>query len=194
MITTLLTSSVSNEQRFRNMMATSTALGDYELISTNVLATDTASVVFSSLNTSAAVYKHLQIRLVARTANAAATDTIALRFNGDTAANYAEHVLYGNGTSGLSANGTSATFASCATTAGNSATANIYGPGIVDILNFNGTVSNKVLRSFSGNSSFVQFRSGLWMSTSAITSITLYSATASNLLAGSRFSLYGFRG
>lgn len=171
--------------------------GAYELISTTILGADTNSVTFSGLGTSAASYRHLQIRVTARSSNGAVGDSLGLRFNSDSGSNYAEHVLYGNGSSAASGAGTSQTFMSAMTMAGNSASANIFGSGIIDILDFSQTTKNKVLRSLSGNQAqpFVQLRSGLWMSTAAITSINLFSANgATNLLTGSRFSIYGLKG
>lgn len=173
------------------------AAADYELISTTVLGSDTPSVTFSGLGTSGAAYKHLQLRVTARSSNGAVGDSLGLRFNGDTATNYAEKVLYGNGSSAASGSGTSQTFMSAMTIAGNSAGAYIFGAGVIDILDFSQTTKNKILRSISGNQAqpFIQSRSGGWYSGSAVTSITLFSANgATNLLTGSRFSLYGLKG
>jgi len=170
---------------------------DYELISSQVLASNVNSVTFSSLNTAAAAYKHLQLRVTVRSSNGAVGDSLGLRFNGDTGSNYAEHVLYGNGSSVASGAGTSQTFMSAATITGNTAAANIFGSGVIDILDFSQTTKNKTLRSLSGNQAqpFIQLRSGLWASTAAVTSINLFSANgATNLLTGSRFSLYGLKG
>lgn len=169
----------------------------YELISSTILSADTPSVTFSSLNTLAAAYKHLQIRVTARSSNGAVGDSLGLRFNGDSGSNYAEHVLYGNGSSVASGAGSSQTFLSAMTMTGNSAGSNIYAGGVIDILDFASSTKNKAVRSLSGNQAqpFVQMRSGLWTSTAPVTSINLYSANgATNLLIFSRFSLYGIRG
>jgi len=182
---------------FNSFSAGAPAASDYELISTTVLGSDTNSVTFSGLGTSGAAYKHLQLRVTARSSNGAVGDSLGLRFNGDSGSNYAEHVLYGNGSSVASGAGSSQTFMSAMTIAGNSAGASIFGSGVIDILDFSQTTKNKTLRSLSGNQAqpFIQLRSGLWMSTSAVTSINLFSANgATNLLTGSRFSLYGLKG
>jgi hypothetical protein len=173
------------------------AAADYELISTQVLSSNTPSVTFSGLNTAAAAFKHLQLRVVVRSSNGAASDSLGLRFNSDTGSNYAEHVLYGNGSNVLSGSGASQTLMSAATITGNSAAANIFGGGVIDILDFSQTTKKKTVRSLSGNQAqpFVQLRSGLWNSSAAVTSINLFSANgATNLLTGSRFSLYGLKG
>lgn len=172
-------------------------LAAYELITSSILTSDTPSVTFSSLNTLAAGYKHLQIRVTARSSNGAVSDSLGLRFNGDTGSNYAEHVLYGNGSSALAGSGTSQNFMSAMTMAGNSAGSNIYASGIIDILDFASSSKTKTVRSLSGNQAqpFIQLRSGLWNSTAPVTSINLYSANgATNLRIYSRFSLYGIRG
>ena len=72
--------------------------GAFDLLETTVLGSDTASVTFSNLNTYSA-YKHLQIRLVARSTNASASRSVRIQFNGDTASNYAYHYLLGDGSS-----------------------------------------------------------------------------------------------
>jgi hypothetical protein len=69
----------------------------------------------------------------------------------------------------------------------------------VDLLDAYSTTKNKTTRSLSGgivqsSESGVALSSGLWRSTSAITSATLLSGTGSNLSIGSRFSIYGIKG
>lgn len=167
---------------------------DYELISTTVLGSNTASVTFSNLGDYSSTYKHLQIRVVARATIGNPTESLALRFNSDTGGNYREHVLFGNGSSALSAaGGASATFMTSANIAADGASANVFGAGIVDILDPYSSSKNKTIRSLSGTAdSFIQFRSGVWLSTASVTSITLLPASGStNLITGSRFSLYG---
>jgi hypothetical protein len=81
------------------------------------------------------------------------------------------------------------------------APASVFGAGVVDILDAFSTTKNKTVRAFSGNYTaannlgdrqIVHLASGVYLSTTAINSLTLYAAN--NLVAGSRFSLYGIRG
>lgn len=172
------------------------AVGSYELISSTVLTSSAASVTFSNLGTSAAAYKHLQIRYTARDSNAANyVETFSIRFNGDTGSNYSRHSLRGNGSSVFSNAGTNQTLIEIGHIAGNSLGSGIFAAGVIDILDFT-AAKNKTVRSLTGGASTgqeVALWSGSWMSTAAVTSILLESYGAS-FITGSRFSLYGLRG
>jgi hypothetical protein len=72
---------------------------------------------------------------------------------------------------------------------------NQYGAYITDILDFGSTTKNKTIKSLGGYAStgpYIMIRSGAYLSTSAVTSITI--TGAGGFLAGSRFSLYGIKG
>ena len=178
------------------------AAGDYELISTTILGSSAASVTFSGLGTSAAAYKHLQIRATARTDRSGAdSDPVILRFNSDSGSNYARHGLLGynfGGSSAMQSNaGTSQTslYLSEAMPVASS-TSNSFGGIVADILDFQSSSKNKTVRSLAGMNaawSSIELRSGVWLSTSAVTSITLLPLVGSNLVTGSRFSLYGLK-
>jgi hypothetical protein len=168
----------------------------YELISTTVLGSSQASVTFSGLGTSAAAYKHLQIR--ATEYYDAGGFSTTLRFNADTGSNYAYHGLYGNGSSVASGASTSASYMLSNTiSVGHTADTNDRVVGIVDILDFASTSKNKTIRAFNGragvSSRFVELLSGVWLSTSAVTSITLGVNGSPLFNTGSRFSLYGLK-
>lgn len=168
--------------------------GDYELISTTVLGSSAASVTFSGLGTSAAAYKHLQMRITARNTIPGPTDDLNVRFNSDTAGNYAMHQLYGNGSSVASEAYTNTTLAASALIAGNTATANAFGVAVIDILDFSQTTKNKTIRGLSGivgASSYILLRSNHWRSTATVTQIDL--SCSGSFATGSRFSLYGLK-
>lgn len=176
------------------------AAGDFELISTTVLGSATPSVTFSSLNTVAAAYKHLQIRMTTRSSTTYGDDVI-LRFNGDSGSNYSHHLLVGNGSAVNSYAGATQTYIKGGYTIASDATpSQSFGASIMDILDFSQTTKNKTTRNLTGGNatggtnSQIQLWSGAWYSTSAVTSITLSSIAAANFLTGSRFSLYGLRG
>jgi hypothetical protein len=169
---------------------------DYELIESTVLGSSTPSVTFSSLGSYSSTYKHLQLRIVARTDRASEPgDVVLVRLNGDTGANYAYHQLSGNGSSVGSGGSSSQTEIWAWRIAGSTATANSFGGMVMDLLDVYAT-KNKTVRAFSGMTgglNEVFLNSGLWNNTASLTTITL-DQIGSNFVSGSRFSLYGIKG
>jgi hypothetical protein len=148
-------------------------------------------------------YKHLQIRLMSRNNRASTSDTLGIQFNGDTSiSNYVWlHYVYGNnGSAGAAGYGTgvnaSIYLGECPSS---TATSNIFGVSIADILDYTSESKNKVLRSLNGkeadalNQGFISLSSGAWLSTAPITSIKIF-ANNGNFVQYSRFSLYGIKG
>ena len=169
--------------------------GDFELLETTTLASDTASVTFSGLG-SYTDYKHLQIRYVARTDRSGTNDYFRIRYNSDSTASYARHSLAGDGSSVFSFGG-STSFNASPEVSGGSDVSNAYGASVFDILDFSSTSKNTTLRALGGASSNVariDLFSGAYFKTDAITSIELTSGNFANIVTGSRFSLYGIRG
>jgi hypothetical protein len=168
--------------------------GDYELISTTILESAASSITFSSLATYASTYKHLQIRAAVRSVRAAADDQLTLRISGDSAGNYAWHRLLGNGSTVASTGATSTASPQLGAVPADSATANMFGGLVVDVLDPYSTTKNKTVRSlngFAGN--WIALHSVLHMSTSAVSSIELIGQNG-NLAIGTRVSLYGLKG
>lgn len=179
------------------LAASGVSAGSFDLLETQVLGSSAASVTFSSLSTYAADYKHLQLRMTARTDRASYVDTVAIRFNADDAANYTDHYLAGNGSSVFSGADTSMTRMLSVRVAGASAASSIFGAGTVDLLDVFETTKYKTIRSLSGytsgsGSEVYQF-SGAWYLTTAVGSITLLPNIGSNFVQYSRFSLYGLK-
>lgn len=174
------------------------AAGSFDLLETQVLASSAASVTFSSLSTYAADYQHLQIRAVERTDRGDAVDTSKIQLNGVTASSYAYHYLNGDGSSVSSSAGASQTRILGGVNIGGTGTTSAFGAEVIDILDPFETTKNTTLRIMSGEVNAVapQVRlvSGLFISTDAVTSITLAPNVGSNWVTGSRFSLYGIRG
>lgn len=192
---------------FNSFSSGAGASADYELISTTVLGSTTASVTFSSLNTVAASYKHLQIRAVTRNAWSAPGSTTnygangEIRFNGDSGTNYRTHYLDGNGssvTSGDYSSGNTSAYVPDLGGVWDSHTANSYGGFVVDILDFSQTTKNKTIRAlggFSDGGKRVALSSAAWFSNAAITSIVdSEDGSGGGYKSGSRFSLYGLKG
>ena len=173
------------------------AAGSYELISTTLLGSTTASVTFTNGGAWAG-YKHLQVRVTGRIATAAGTGGVdwCLRFNGNASEIYAFHYLNGNGSTVTSFGaGTQNKIVFIASMPSATLAAGIYNAAVIDILDFAGT-KNKTVRSFVGTpgNNWVALNSGLWESTAALTSLTFFDTSALNFAAGSRFSLYGIKG
>jgi hypothetical protein len=170
----------------------------YESIATTVLSTGAASVTFSSI---VGTYTHLQIRYIARDERAiTAGNAVYAGFNSDTTStNYRAHQVYGTGASAAAeaiAGNTRGAYAGVS--AGNSNGANIFSGVVIDILDYSNTSKNKTIRTLWGidnnGSGEVGFASGLWMSTAAITSITLKNGTDNLFKQYSSFALYGIKG
>lgn len=167
---------------------------DYELISTTLISSDTASVTFSDLGDYSSTYKHLQLRVVGRSSRASFdNDPMLIRFNGDTGSNYNFHSLSRPGGGGVVSNadpwiGT--------LTAAGAATSTNFAANVFDILDAFSSSKNTTIRCFCGatEANTVLLQSGLWRNTASLTSIQLLTFTSNNFIAGSRFSLYGIRG
>lgn len=156
----------------------------------------TSSISFTSIPST---YTHLQIRCLVRTTQTGdiTGSYISWTYNSDTASNYAYHVMKGNGsavTAGALTTQTN-TYAERFTTGFQSA--NTFGVGIIDILDYANTNKNKTARTLAGwdnnGSGEIALNSELWTSTSAITRIDIY-PPANNFAQYSHFALYGIKG
>jgi len=177
------------------------AVAAYDLLETTTLASDASSVSFNGLQ-AYTEYKHLQVRIQARSRRASGSsgDTLALRINNDTGNNYANHALRGDdfgGFRGLSfsvPNGDSIRLETV--TADNAEANENYGSLIVDLLDSFENSKNKTVRSFGGRNagiSLIGLGSGFRNNTEPITSLEFFAISA-NTAAGSKFSLYGIKG
>ena len=195
----LSTAGILDYQKYSSMLAGNTAFspGSYDLLETQVLSSSASSVTFTGLG-SYTDYKHLQIRAVLRTDRSSADDLTMIRFNGDSSSSYANHQLYGNGSTVQSSAQTSQTYIRNISSAGGTFTTNGFSAHILDILDFSSTSKNTTVRQLAGvvgNYNDVRLASGLWNSTSAVTSITLAQyITSTNFVSGTRLSLYGVKG
>jgi hypothetical protein len=149
-----------------------------------------STITFSSIP---GTYQHLQIRVFA---NDATGNNIRLRINGDTGTNYTYHGIRGDGSTVDAVAGTSQSSNWVAGYAGY--TTNMFTVAVIDIHDYASTTKNKTVRSFAGydqnGAGFSQLWSGLWLSTSAITSISLLNTGSANYVTNSTFALYGIKG
>jgi hypothetical protein len=168
---------------------------DFESIATvSVGSGGAASVTFSSIPST---YTHLQVRGISRTENAAnQARNFRFYFNGDTASNYAFHLLRGDGSS-VVADATANSVGVCGVSLDDSTTASAYGAAVIDILDYTNTNKYTTLRSLSGGDynggGFMSFHSTLWLNTNAITSIEFYNAGAIEWKEHTTFALYGIK-
>lgn len=171
------------------------AAGSFEQIATQILTSTATSITFSSIP---ATYKHLQLRIVAKTGNASSTATWRIQANNDTGNNYSYHSLYGTGSAVVSTGAASYSTLGLLYMNGNDPGASVFSVNIVDILDYANTSKNKTSRIFGGRaqsvSPQVQLASGAWLNTAAINQLDLVSLDGTPLSIGSRFSLYGIKG
>ena len=154
-----------------------------------------SSVSFSSIPQT---YTHLQIRAIIR--NTSTNDySTQFYFNSDNSiSSYTQHRLRGDGSSATAyGTGTGTAIGSvyeCAPLSNQ--TSNAFGTFILDILDYTNTNKYKTTRSLSGfdvnGTGKINLGSSLWVSTSAITSITIKEA-ADNIAQYSSFALYGIQ-
>jgi hypothetical protein len=179
------------------------AAGAYELLETQIMSDDLqSSVSFSNLNSSyGSTYQHLQIRFVAKSTEADTSSAFGIELNSDTGSNYARHRLLANIAGGVfdirSDNATSqASMVQVAHISGNSAASDIFGGGVIDVLDPFETTKNTTVRLLSGFHESTDYRvglsSGFWNNTNAVTTIKL-TPRSGNFKSGSRISLYGLR-
>lgn len=158
-------------------------------IATNTLTADSSTVTFSSIPQG---YTDLVIITSARCSSTA--NDIKLQFNGDSASNYSYTYLRGESGGANSSRGTSQGAMFLGYSAMSTDT-NIWSPSIININNYANTTTYKTVMSrtnIPSGTSNVAATIGLWRSTSAVTSVTLFPG-AFNFVSGSTFTIYGVK-
>jgi hypothetical protein len=176
--------------------------GTFDLIETASVTSAVSSVTFSNLNTYATDYKHL--RIVSHTLDSATSNNtwINIRFNGDTASNYyRSNIRFSTANTGGSMVATdSVTNGALVATDENPAGGDsLYGVvAVANIADYSSTNKQKSFVSWGSQYQSTKWTqnlwSGVWKSTSAITSITLFPDSGINFAANSRIYLYGIKG
>jgi hypothetical protein len=162
----------------------------YPIASTTVGAGGASSITFSSIPQN---FTHLQLRAFTKNLGTS-SNYVAIRVNGDsTNGDYTQHYLGGNGSSAYS--GASVPDSVWAwQSADNNSAANIFGVCVLDILDYTNTNKYKTMKNLNGfdanGSGQTQLNSGLWLSTSALNSILIYTF-GPNFAQYSTFQLYG---
>ena len=196
----LSASSITGRTTYGSMLAGNPAyepsVPSFESIATvSVGAGGTGSIDFTSIPST---YKHLQIRFIGRSNRADIDETLQIRINGATSNSYAEHALTGNGSSAYGGGTASTSTVFIGRLAGNNATSGVVGIGVIDILDYTNTNKNRTMRCLTGidnnGSGWLSLFSGLYTSTTAITSIKLYMGYGTAISQYSHFALYGIKG
>ena len=168
--------------------------GAFESIATASL-NGVQTVTLSSIPST---YSSLHLRII----GFASVGEFRMRFNGDSGSNYARHTLNGYN-SAVSAAGVASTGSMTVCIDGGArASLNTTYPtvALIDVHNYASTTQNKTVRFFGGTdqnsaaNSEIDINSGLWLSTAAVNSITIFNLNASNFTSGSFVSLYGIKG
>jgi hypothetical protein len=161
--------------------------GDYQSIATvSVGSGGQSTIEFTGI---ASTYKHLQIRgaFLASTG-----DSIRIRLNSDTTANYSTHRIFGYASGVIAAGAANATSGLCFSNNGS--------PGnpclIIDILDYSDTNKYKTIRGIFGQDTSgpeIGIFSAAHFSTSATSTVTLSMPTGV-FNQYSKFALYGIKG
>lgn len=171
------------------------AVGDYNSIATAVGTGSSGTITFSSIPST---YTHLQIRYIGRVTNSDTADNIFMQFNSDTGSNYAWHYLLGDGASTATSGASSQSKILSGRVSAATATADIVGVGVIDVLDYVNTNKYKTVRVLTGQDrnggGVATLHSGLWMNTGAVSTITITNGSATNFTTASTFALYGIKG
>ena len=162
----------------------------YTPIATQTLGSAAATVTFSSISGT-----YTDLILVVQCGNSGNTQSnIAVQMgNGsvDTGSNYSRTLIYGDGSSAVSARATSQNFIAIAAGAANNT---VIGVNNIHFMNYSNTTTNKTVIARGDQASLYAVATvGLWRSTAAINLIQLTLQSGGNFVAGSTFTLYGIK-
>ena len=157
----------------------------YSTIATTTLGSAAADYTFSSISGA-----YTDLVLVISGSLTSNNQTYRIRFNGDTGSNYSYTSLGATTGGPNSVRGTNTTFIPLFIY--NGAASTVVSANIINIFNYSNTTTFKtsLIRANYGSNGEVGAMAGLWRSTSAISSITVF-ASAGNIAAGNTLSLYG---
>lgn len=168
----------------------------YINLATTTLGSYQATVTFSSISQ---LYTDLLIKLSCRSYDSTGVQgNPSIRFNGDSASNYSSTLLYGTGSTAESARKTSETnWVDSFAENGSSSTANVFSNSEIYIPNYKNT-SSRAMSSFNvvengATTAFIAVIGARYTGTSAITQISITSASGTGFVAGSSFYLYGIK-
>jgi hypothetical protein len=159
----------------------------YTPIATTTLGSGSAGVTFSSIPST---YTDLILVSVALRDGGGGGDPVKAQFNSDTGNNYSFTQVYGNGSSAASGAASNNNYAFAGVAGDTSGTA--WVSNIFQVMNYANTTTNKTTLNRNNDlGSYVGATVSTWRSTSAISSIYLF--TTSGFKSGSTFTLYGVK-
>jgi hypothetical protein len=163
----------------------------YDCIATNLLTTSASTITFGSIPGT-----YTDLRIVATGFYTSTNTAPNVQFNGDTGSNYGQNAVVGDGSVASGTDYSSSTYIFMSPWGASNWTGGDQQNMVtMDIFSYADTSKFKtVITSAAGRAAStggVAFCSGIWVSTAAITSITL--TGASSFAAGTRATLYGIK-
>jgi hypothetical protein len=164
----------------------------YQLISSNVLTTNAASVIFSAIPST---YTDLVLRVSARTDQAAIASGLRVVVNGTNTGSFTQ--LQGDGTNAGSANATGNAFLRIGLVNGANSTSNTFSFQEMYIPNYAGSTNKpySLISVVENNNTdgFLDLYAGLQNQTTVINSMTISPTSSVNFVSNSSFYLYGIK-
>lgn len=165
----------------------------YQIGTTTVGAGGASSVTFSSIPST---YDHLQVRFMTKDTYSVSADFVSFTITGNGTNTWRNHYAVGNGSTFTG--GSTANIIVYSTPNSHSSLANMFGTGIIDLVDYKNTTKNKVFRIFNGlelntnnTLSRVTYQTLLKVDTAAINSLTFTADL--NFAQYTRFDLYGIK-
>ncbi|HLP67179.1 MAG TPA: DUF2793 domain-containing protein [Rhizobium sp.] len=174
------------------------AAGPVDVIATHTFDGTSDSFTFSAIP---AGYRYLELVLTGHSEAASEDDAPLIRFNGDSGANYANHREFTNPSLTLAEDAAS-TYLDWARVPGNASpsSAEQAGGSTLKIFNYDNTDFYTDTLGFGSSTSGattthrrMMISTSVWLDTSVVTSLELYSYSAANFTAGTKLTLYGYR-
>lgn len=170
--------------------------GAWTLITSNTLSSPSAPITISSIP---GTYSHLALILQARVSDAALEEPIRMTFNGDAGANYDRQYVKGNNATASASGSAAQNYYEFGYTNGTTSAASVPSTNRVFIYGYAGTTFYKTIESTWNefhtlgtlSTYHTGYISGLWRSTSAITSISIADSGGGNFITGTQYWLYG---
>jgi len=183
-----------------NSVVPASGIQAFDSIATITTTSNQSSVTFNSIT---GTYRHLQIRMLARTNRSPSNiDGIGARINGDTGSNYNYTALYFNNNGASGANTANNTELWVGWACSSTTEADSFGAGYANFLDYTDTNKFKTVESWGSDvcigegsaiSGYHGYHGSTWRSTNAITSITLKPTDGTAFLSGCVFALYGIK-
>lgn len=163
----------------------------YEPIQTQVLASPTGTVTFSSIPQT-----YTDLILVNMYATTVLNEDAIMRFNSDTGNNYSFTTLRGNGSSAVSSRTTNNSFIYLDVDSSGT-TLNTGIQTTTHLQNYSNATTYKTTLGRSGtlggSYTGTTLLAGLWRNTTAITTISVIASGSTTFVTGSSFTLYGIK-